>query len=152
MQWIVFRSVIVRSSVAGKAVCIHSSISLKRGATMISRLGINLIDALIHIQVFCWLNFGVHGPMIKISSHFIPVFILLGDLIISLSLFADWWTKNWILWLFFWVLSFSVKNLTTPSKNMHWRNFDFYHKLGLLFFFFTYNYLNKCPHWTNYQK
>lgn len=151
MQWIVFRSVIVRSSVAGKAVCIHSSVSLKRGATMISWLGINLIDALIHIQVFCWLNFGVHGPMIKISSHFIPVFILLGDLIISLSLFADWWTKNWILWLFFWVLSFSVKILQLRVKTCI-EEISTFIISWVVVFFFTYNYLNKCPHWTNYQK
>lgn len=54
--------------------------------------------------------------MIKISSHFIPVFILLGDLIISLSLYADWWTKKWILWLYFWVLSVSFKILQLRVK------------------------------------
>lgn len=89
-----------------------SSVSLKQGATMISWLGINLIDALIHIQVFCWLNFWVHGPWLK-SLHTSFLYLFFSETWLSLYL---WWTKKWILWLYFWVLSVPFKILQLRVK------------------------------------
>lgn len=155
MKWIVFRCVIARSPVAGKdAVCIRVCIGV---------VVFRFIKTRRHHDLMTWnqphrrfnsytsillIEFRSTRGMIKISSHFIPVFILLGDLIISLSLYADWWTKKWILWLYFWVLSVSFKILQLRVKTC----IEDISTFIISYVFLTYNYLNKCPHWTNYQK
>lgn len=122
-----------------------SSVSLKQGATMISWLGINLIDALIHIQVFCWLNFGVHGAWLK-SLHTSFLYLFFSETWLSLYLFTQ--TGERRSGSFDYISEFCQFHLQLRVKTC----IEDISTFIISYVFLTYNYLNKCPHWTNYQK